>query len=153
MLEIIFIIYLSKLIGKKAYEKGHNAGTYQFILVSLWILGEIIGAIVGKSTSEGPVVYLFALMGAALGAVISFVIVNNLEERDIEGVREKCTVVGEKLTIYNKTQESLGILTELEIGSEYLVFMNDNFSRFYQVQLADGQTGYILRTSKHPKKA
>ena len=42
MLEIILIIYLSKLIGRKASEKGHSAGPYQLMFVAFWILGEII---------------------------------------------------------------------------------------------------------------
>jgi len=80
MLEIIFIIYLSRLIGKKAIEKGRKEGSYKFMFVSFWILGEITGAIVGAGLTEGFVIYLFAIIGASFGALIAFAIVNNLKE-------------------------------------------------------------------------
>src|SRR5262245_2158140 len=86
MLEIILLITLGKRIGNIVRPKGHKAGLYQFLLVILWFGGEILGAIFG--TIIGAVVlqqneptllaYLFALLGAAAGAVIAFVIAKNL---------------------------------------------------------------------------
>ncbi|MCX6328454.1 MAG: hypothetical protein NTZ85_02915 [Bacteroidia bacterium] len=151
MLEIILIYFLSKQIGIKAEDKGHRKGPYIFMFIILWFCGEIIGAIIGvRSTEELTAkVYLFALVGAALGTIISFVIVNSLKDLGIVTKKDACTVCDEKLIVYNKTHESLGILAELEIGSKFSINFKSDFPRFYEVRLADGKTGYILKTAKY----
>jgi hypothetical protein len=148
MLEIILIIFLSKKIGQIAEEKKQSKALFKFMFVVLWILGEFIGAIIGLNLTKGLTVYLFALIGAALGAIISFAIVNNLKNMIIE----ECTVIDEKLIVYDKTHESLGILTELEIGSKYSLYLNKDFGRFYQICLANGQIGFILKSSRYSKQ-
>ena len=75
MLEIILVIYLSKKIGKMVEAKGQKKGWYVFMFVMLWIIGEFVGAIIGGLIAEGPLIYLFAILGAGLGALISFGIV------------------------------------------------------------------------------
>jgi MFS family permease len=83
MLEIILIISLSKKIGTIAENKGHKKGGYIALFVILWILGEIIGAIAGVAITgdDGFGFYIFAIIGAAIGALIAFVVTNNLQDK------------------------------------------------------------------------
>ena len=80
MLEILLLVYLCKQIGKILRDKGRSAGWFQFLLVVLWLGGEFFGAMVavvlGVDGSGG--VYLAALLGAAGGAVLAFVIAKSV---------------------------------------------------------------------------
>ncbi|MCI0490375.1 MAG: hypothetical protein L0229_27595 [Blastocatellia bacterium] len=81
MLEILLLIFLTRKIGEICQEKGHKAGGYKALTVVLWFGGEIVGAIVGALATSGEggvMIYILALIGAAVGAGISFAIVNNL---------------------------------------------------------------------------
>ena len=85
MLEILLLIFLTKKIGEICQDKGRKAGGYKALTVVLWFGGEIVGAILGlvaTSGEGGALVYVLALIGAAVGAVISFTIVNNLTPLD-----------------------------------------------------------------------
>ena len=84
MLEIILIIFLSKRIGKIAEEKGHTKIKYQVLFVVLWVAFEILGAFIGAGLSNGGTgtIYFFALLGAGLACLISFLIVNSLSEKN-----------------------------------------------------------------------
>jgi hypothetical protein len=64
---------------------------------------------------------------------------------------EECTVIEEKMIVYAKAHESMGILAELETGTKLVIDFNSNFRRFYKVHLADGHFGFILRTSKYQR--
>lgn len=74
MLEIILLIALTRHVGETVKMKGRKSGWYKLMTVLLWIGGEVAGAIVGGvaaavSGSGGMLfVYLFALVGAAIGA-------------------------------------------------------------------------------------
>ena len=85
MLEIFLIVYLSKKIGKIVEEKERKKGMYIFMFVVLWVVGEFLGAIAGilVTGEEGIIIYLYALMGAAGGAVLSFIIVKGLSKKEI----------------------------------------------------------------------
>jgi hypothetical protein len=87
MLEILLIIMLAKKIGAIVADKGYSRFPFQLMLVALWVGGEIVGGVIGyvvaaASSGRGDeptfFVYLFALGGAAAGAIISFVIANSL---------------------------------------------------------------------------
>jgi len=79
MLEILFLVYLCKQLGRIARDKARSAGGYQFMLVACWLIGELGGGTFASAffQSNGPV-YLFALLGAAVSATITFAIVKNL---------------------------------------------------------------------------
>ena len=47
MIEIIVLIFLAKEIGRLALQKGLKAGWWKFYLVIGWIVGELIGMIIG----------------------------------------------------------------------------------------------------------
>ena len=83
MLEIILLIYLTRHIGEIIEEKGRKSGWYKVLTVVLWIGGEVFGAIVGAVVSELSgtgtfLVYIFALVGAAIGAGLAFMIAKSL---------------------------------------------------------------------------
>lgn len=79
MLEILFLIYLSKKIGKIVEAKGRKPGGYKALLVAFWFGGEILGLVIGMSIAgESIAMYLIALVGAGIGAAVSFGIANNL---------------------------------------------------------------------------
>lgn len=86
MLEIILIIALVRRNGRICKEKNIKPGWYQALTVVLWLAFEIIGAMIGAFLFpyERLMAYLFALMGAGLGALISAIIVNNLEAKKKE---------------------------------------------------------------------
>src|SRR5947209_7543491 len=81
MLELILIYAIAKNIAKKCKEKGRIAAGWVILFIVSWVGGEFTGGIVGvllNGGELGPAAYLCALLGAASGAIISFVIVNNL---------------------------------------------------------------------------
>ena len=87
MLEILALVYLTRRIGDIAREKGRKAGWFKFMTVVLWIGCEIGGAVAGGIAAallDWPeaVTYLFALVGAVVGAGLSFLIVKTLPVRD-----------------------------------------------------------------------
>lgn len=83
MLEILAIIYLCKKNGSIAEKKGHPSGRYKALSALLWLGGEIGGGIFAIFLSSGSedasgLVYLFALIGALVGAGLSRLMVNRL---------------------------------------------------------------------------
>jgi hypothetical protein len=85
MLEILFLFWLTKRIGAIVEPKGHKGWKYKLLTVGLWFGGEIVGAFIGafiasgSDSSLGLGVYVIALIGAGIGAFISFTIAKNLE--------------------------------------------------------------------------
>jgi uncharacterized membrane protein YeaQ/YmgE (transglycosylase-associated protein family) len=82
MLEILLIIFLSKKIGRIAASKGRSQAGYIVLFVLLWVGGEFAGALYGAiQDEEGFLAYVYALAGAAAGAILAFIIVNALPDR------------------------------------------------------------------------
>ncbi len=84
MIEILILINLSKSIAAKAREKGRSGTPFVFLLLALWIGGEVFAAIVagvlsmvvmGDDEPNLLLVYPAAIAGAVIGAVIAFQIV------------------------------------------------------------------------------
>ena len=83
MLEIIALIFLTRKIGEIVEAKNRKSGWFKFMAVVLWIGFEIVGAIAGgtyaaMTGASEAVGYIFALVGAAVGAALSLVIVKSL---------------------------------------------------------------------------
>ena len=83
MLEILLLIFLTRRVGEIVEAKGRKGGWYKLLTVVLWIGGEVVGAIIGgvvaAMTGSGNLfIYLFALMGAAVGAGLSFVVAKSV---------------------------------------------------------------------------
>jgi hypothetical protein len=85
MLEIILVVMISKKIAAMQKEKGRSAAGYIVLFVLLWFGGEIFGAVVGTlvTMAQNPaalndgfnfVAYLFALVGAAIGGTVGYLI-------------------------------------------------------------------------------
>jgi hypothetical protein len=88
MIEILLIIFLAKKIGNVAEARGYGRILFQAMLVLFWFGGELFGAIFGAvlgsdRTGEAPfgAIYLFALLGAAAGAIAAFTIASFLPEQ------------------------------------------------------------------------
>ncbi|NJK33210.1 MAG: hypothetical protein HC927_12840 [Deltaproteobacteria bacterium] len=78
MLEIIVLVIFAKKLAEIAQNKGQSRG-WAALGVAGWIVGEILGGVIGfivLGDGFGP--YMFALLGAALGAGVAYMIVNNL---------------------------------------------------------------------------
>lgn len=79
MLELIIVFFLARKVGRIAEEKGRGVWGYRFMAVGLWFGGEILGAMVGMAIHDDPAtVYGLALIGAIVGAILSYVIVRNI---------------------------------------------------------------------------
>lgn len=85
MLEVLIIILLCNRNAQKVKQKGRRPGKFVFLTVLLWIGMEFIGAFIGTVVSLivlGDVSflsYLFALVFAVVGAIISVQIAKNAE--------------------------------------------------------------------------
>ncbi len=78
MIEVFVVIMLGQRLGKKAASRGLNKN-YGWLIVPFWLLPEFIGAfIAGLAGADTLVVYLAALVAAALGAVLAFVVVGRM---------------------------------------------------------------------------
>jgi len=87
MLEILVLISLTKRIGAIVEKKGYKSRGYKIATVALWFGGEFFGAIIGSAFTGGDaslncLLYFIALIGAGIGAGISFAIANNLTPID-----------------------------------------------------------------------
>lgn len=99
MLEIVLVIALCKVLGNLLRAKGRKPIWFQVMLVLGWILGEFAGAFVGGvvhaiRNGEAPMgigVYLFAIMGAAVGAGCTFLIAYLLPALNRESRLENLT--------------------------------------------------------------
>jgi hypothetical protein len=84
MLEVLVLIALTNYIGKIVEAKGHKSSGYKWGAVGLWFGGEIGGVVLGTLLTGGSsdaqcVVYLVALLGAAVGAFVAVTIAKNAE--------------------------------------------------------------------------
>jgi hypothetical protein len=92
MIEILLLVHFCKKIGNIVRPKGRSVGLWRFFLVVAWFGGEILGGIAGAIVSgatedavggiNGPV-YLCALVGAALGAILAFSLANAVGEKEV----------------------------------------------------------------------
>jgi hypothetical protein len=95
VLEIILLVVLCKSMGNVLRNKGRKPLLFQFLLVGMWLGGEIVGAIIGTvvyairngAPPEGIELstYLFAIVGAAAGAGLCFLIAHLVPAAEDEG--------------------------------------------------------------------
>jgi len=97
MLEIFLLVCLARKLGNNAEAKGHGRFGYQLMLWLFWFFGEVGGAVVGAMVSASGVrgepnklaIYGFALVGAILGALLAFGLVEMLPNHNDVGVRRR----------------------------------------------------------------
>ncbi|WP_157503040.1 hypothetical protein [Mangrovimonas xylaniphaga] len=89
MIEIIAIISLSKSIKTMVLEKGLKPTKYIVTMIVLWILFEFLFAIIGAIIfGEGLMIYLFCMLGAALGGYTGYSIAKNAKPNGSHTVEE-----------------------------------------------------------------
>lgn len=78
MLEIAFLVWFCRKLASIAKGKGRS-GSWGALGALLWIGGEISGFVVGTIAEAEAGAYLVALLFAALGAVVAYVVVSALK--------------------------------------------------------------------------
>lgn len=87
MLEILIVIGLCRTMGRILRAKGRKPLMMQVMLVVMWIVGEFTGGFIagivhvmrhGQNVEMGFGVYLFAMVGAAIAAGITFMVAHLL---------------------------------------------------------------------------
>ena len=78
MLEIAFLFWFCRKLASIAKGKGRS-GSWGALGAILWIGGEISGFVVGTIADAEAGSYLVALLFAALGALVAYVIVSALK--------------------------------------------------------------------------
>ena len=81
MLEIMLVAALVRKLSALAKEKGRS-GMWGGLGAAGWICGELIGFVIGFSMGMEIGAYGLALLGAAIGAGVSWFIVSNLGAAD-----------------------------------------------------------------------
>lgn len=121
----------------------------------------IIGIIFIIGGFSGNLVLVGTNSGMAL-AVVGFILVgisiyqfasgggNSVDNAPIAR-EEMCVVRDEKLIIYNKSHESLGVLTELDVNESVIIDFGTDFDRFYKARTPQGSVGYVLKTAKYTR--
>lgn len=77
MLEIFLLIFISRKLAAIATEKGRAKG-WGALGVGFWILGEVMGLVVGGAMNLGAGAYGMALLFAGIGAGVAFAVVKGL---------------------------------------------------------------------------
>lgn len=87
MLEVIFVVFLCRSLGNRLRAKGRKPFWMQVMLVVFWIGGEFTGGFVAgvwhavRNGPEAPMgigIYAIAMVGAALGAGVTFLVASLL---------------------------------------------------------------------------
>ena len=87
MIEIVFVVVLCKLIGKKLVAKNRKAWPFQLMLVVGWFGGEFVAGFIagivhaiqnGPNAPIGTGIYLLAIVGALVGTGFTFLVVHLL---------------------------------------------------------------------------
>jgi hypothetical protein len=86
MLEIIGILILINRIDNISKRKGVDGCWYKSIAVLLWIVGEVIGIIIGVIITEGDesgicISYIFAMGGAIILSGILYLYINSFPDK------------------------------------------------------------------------
>ena len=80
MLEIIALIFLTKEIGKLAYDKGLKPLTWKIYTIVGWIISEIIGIIVGILLFGQDNLFSIVMVGIAFAITSYYIIKTQLNK-------------------------------------------------------------------------
>lgn len=87
MIEIIVLIFLTRDIGKLAFDKGLKPLTWKIYTVVSWIIAEIIGVIIGVMIFGKDNLISVMLVGLTFAITSYFIIkaqLNKLPDQDID---------------------------------------------------------------------
>jgi len=84
MVEIIALLVLVQKIGDMARRRGRSVNLFGTLLVACWFCGELAGMVLGYKLYGNALMYVLALVGAAVGTVIAFLIARSLGPIDGE---------------------------------------------------------------------
>lgn len=105
MLEVFIVWKMCQKVGAIVSDKGRSPIGYQVMTAALWIFGEIMGAVVGYVVQGNDrlslQVYTFPIIGAAIGAGISFIVAASVppvrRKKRRKRRRRRCSSCGEPL--------------------------------------------------------
>jgi len=80
MLEIIALIFLTKEIGKLAFDKGLKPLTWKIYTIVGWIISEIIGIIVGILIFGQDNLFSIVMVGIAFAITSYYIIKTQLNK-------------------------------------------------------------------------
>ena len=82
MAETLLLIFIAGKIGNIAQDKGRSRVGYGLLTALLWFVGEIGLGVVGYNIGGDFLSAVpFGIAGAAIGAIVSYLIVSNLSDR------------------------------------------------------------------------
>ncbi len=138
MLEILALWFLTKRIGSIVESTGQKSGWHKALTIVLWLGGETIGALIGATVAPNTIfIYLFALIGAAAGGGIAYLIVPKMDEATIKfilGVIAVYAIVQALISLnllnaYWQTLLRYGcIMTIVSLGLNLIYGFNGQFS-------------------------
>jgi len=83
ILEILFLIYITREITKSVAMTDRQPRKYVNLAIICWIIGEVCGIIIGLLLGASPwIAYLVGILGGIVGILIVFAIVGNLPESE-----------------------------------------------------------------------
>ena len=110
MLEIFLVWRLAVRIGNQAAQKGFKKFGYQLMLVVLWICGELLSGVLGYvilgEANSFWITYILALLGAAFGAGIAFLIMRLLPKQSLSDNLIDAEKEQERLSAFQKLSQS-----------------------------------------------
>lgn len=81
MLEILALVYITRIIGALAARKGLKEGRWKLYTVLLWFLAELTGMFTGIATIGMDNMLFPALLGYGLAIIAILILKNNLSRR------------------------------------------------------------------------
>jgi hypothetical protein len=126
MLEIFAIAFLASSNSKIAQGKRRSPVAFALLTVGLWVGFEFIGAIVGAFVGEGLIPYVFALLFAGIGGLISYLIVKNISTGTYISAAEKKIIETFKASRPLTEPGTIIFTNEQNANSKYCYLYNNN---------------------------
>lgn len=123
----------------------------RIIFGALFIIGGASGQLVLRGTNSSIALVIVGIILVIIGIVQMTSNGEDNADAEISSLKpqDQLSIVNDdKIIVYNKSHESLGVLSELPYGQKFRVNLATEFDRFYQVRIEGGKTGYILKNSR-----
>jgi hypothetical protein len=124
----------------------------KIIIGIVFIIGGTSGYLVLRGTNSSIALGIVGAVILVWGILETFLQTEQNEEEQKESDRFwLCKVVSDKLIVYAKTHESLGVIEEVSMGQQVIVDFGSDYGRFYKAFLGGRKQGYILKDSNLEK--